>query len=177
MSNRPSTALPVAYVVLRLLIVLNWVYGACILALLAFSFVNEPFLLRALKLGSVAENPRLVMTGIRAIAALGILAVPLNFALLNRLLRDGRDGPRAATRSSPPTPIACNAIAWFAARPAAAQPGHRRSSPRPSRPRRIPLHLDAGFSVSGWLAVILTFVLARVFAEGTLMREDLEGTV
>ena len=40
-----------------------------------------------------------------------------------------------------------------------------------------PLHLDAGFSPSGWLAVILTFVLARVFAEGTLLREDLEGTV
>jgi hypothetical protein len=38
-------------------------------------------------------------------------------------------------------------------------------------------HLDAGFSVNGWLAVILMFVLARVFAEGTLMREDLEGTV
>ena len=32
-----------------------------------------------------------------------------------------------------------------------------------------PLHLDAGFSPSGWLAVILIFVLARVFAEGTLM--------
>jgi hypothetical protein len=41
----------------------------------------------------------------------------------------------------------------------------------------FPIHLDAGFSVNGWLAVILTFVLARVFAEGTLMREDLEGTV
>ena len=40
-----------------------------------------------------------------------------------------------------------------------------------------PLHLDAGFSTSGWLAVLLTFVLARVFAEGTLMREELEGTV
>ena len=40
-----------------------------------------------------------------------------------------------------------------------------------------PLHLDAGFSTSGWLAVILTFVLARVFAEGALMREDLDGTV
>jgi hypothetical protein len=38
-------------------------------------------------------------------------------------------------------------------------------------------HLDAGFSPGGWLAVILTFVLARVFAEGTLMREDLEGTI
>jgi hypothetical protein len=38
-------------------------------------------------------------------------------------------------------------------------------------------HLDAGFSLNGWLAVILTFILARVFAEGTLMREDLEGMV
>ena len=36
---------------------------------------------------------------------------------------------------------------------------------------------DAGFSVTGWLAVLLTFLLARVFAEGTLMRDDLEGTV
>ena len=40
-----------------------------------------------------------------------------------------------------------------------------------------PLKLDAGFSISGWLAVLLTFLLARVFAEGTRMREDLEGTV
>jgi hypothetical protein len=40
-----------------------------------------------------------------------------------------------------------------------------------------PLHLDAGFSINGWLAVLLTFLLARVFAEGTLMREDLAGTV
>jgi hypothetical protein len=40
-----------------------------------------------------------------------------------------------------------------------------------------PLDIDAGFSVNGWLAVLLTFLLARVFAEGTLMRDDLEGTV
>ena len=40
-----------------------------------------------------------------------------------------------------------------------------------------PIHVDAGFSISGWLAVLLTFVLARVFAEGALMRQDLEGTV
>ena len=40
-----------------------------------------------------------------------------------------------------------------------------------------PVDLDAGFSINGWLAVLLIFVLARVFAEGALMREDLEGTV
>jgi hypothetical protein len=40
-----------------------------------------------------------------------------------------------------------------------------------------PVDLDAGFSINGWLAVLLTFLLARVFAEGALMRDDLEGTV
>ena len=37
--------------------------------------------------------------------------------------------------------------------------------------------IDAGFSINGWLAVLLTFLLAHVFAEGTVMREDVEGTV
>ena len=40
-----------------------------------------------------------------------------------------------------------------------------------------PVRLDAGFSTNGWLAVLLMFVLAAVFAEGTRMRDDLEGTV
>jgi hypothetical protein len=40
-----------------------------------------------------------------------------------------------------------------------------------------PLHLDAGFSINGWLVVLLTFVLARVFAQGALMRKDERGTV
>jgi hypothetical protein len=40
-----------------------------------------------------------------------------------------------------------------------------------------PLNLDAGFSINGWLVVLLTFLLARVFAEGALMREDVEARV
>jgi hypothetical protein len=40
-----------------------------------------------------------------------------------------------------------------------------------------PLDIDWNFSVTPWLAVLLCFVLARVFEEGTRMREDLEGTV
>ena len=36
---------------------------------------------------------------------------------------------------------------------------------------------NAGLSVAGWLAVLLSFVLARVFAEGAQMRDELEGTV
>ena len=31
--------------------------------------------------------------------------------------------------------------------------------------------------MTGWLAVLLLFVLARVFNHGTRIRDDLEGTV
>jgi hypothetical protein len=31
--------------------------------------------------------------------------------------------------------------------------------------------------VTGWVAVVLLFVLARVFEEGALMREDLETMI
>jgi hypothetical protein len=174
MPKSSSTALPVAYIVLRILIVLNWLYGACLLALLTFSFVNEPFFMRALKLGSPSDNPPLVI-GVRAIAALGILTVPINLAMLRRML-----SMVGTVRAGDPFVAAnayrLNTIAWLLLAlqvvsliialigKAVSTPGH-------------PLHLDAGFSPGGWLAVILTFVLARVFAEGTLMREDLEGTV
>jgi hypothetical protein len=41
----------------------------------------------------------------------------------------------------------------------------------------VPLRIGGNFQVGGWLAVLLLFVLAQVFLEGTRMREDLEGTV
>ena len=174
MSRLPAAALPIAYVVLRILIILNWLYGAAILALLVTSFVNEPFFMRALKLASPAENPPLVW-GIRAIAALGILTVPINVAMLKRMV-----AMVETVRSGDPF-VAANAyrlqtIAWLllalqVVSLVIALIGKAVSTPA------HPLHLDAGFSPGGWLAVILTFVLARVFAEGTLMREDLQGTV
>ncbi|MES2057842.1 MAG: DUF2975 domain-containing protein [Pseudomonadota bacterium] len=33
------------------------------------------------------------------------------------------------------------------------------------------------FSLTGWLAVLLLFVLSHVFAQGAAMRDDLQGTV
>jgi hypothetical protein len=39
------------------------------------------------------------------------------------------------------------------------------------------VHLDAGFSLNGLLAILLIFVLAQVFEKGAAMRDDLEGTV
>ena len=168
-----SAALPIAHVVLRILIVVNWLYGAAILALLVV-MPNEQWIMTAFKLSPSPEAERLVM-GLRAIAVLGLVAVPLHYVVLKRLLaivETVRAGDPFVTANA----SRLQAIAWVllalnllsivigAIALTVSTPAH-------------PLHLNAGFSISGWLAVLLTFLLARVFAEGTLMREDLEGTV
>jgi len=40
-----------------------------------------------------------------------------------------------------------------------------------------PLAIHWSFSLTRWLVVLLLFVLARVFDQGTRMREELEATV
>jgi hypothetical protein len=168
-----SAALPITYVLLRILIVVNWLGGAAILALLVV-MPNEQWIMSAFKLSPSPEAERLVM-GLRAIAVLGLAAIPLNHVVLKRLLaivETVRMGdPFVAANAS-----RLQAIAWAllalnllsivigAIAKTVSTPAH-------------PLHINAGFSINGWLAVLLTFLLARVFAEGTLMREDLEGTV
>src|SRR6266581_1429566 len=168
-----SAALPIAYVVLRLLIVGNWLMGAAILALLVV-MPNEQWIMSAFKLSPSPEAERLVM-GLRAVAVLGLATIPLNYAVLKRLLaivETVREGdPFVAANASRLQAIAWSLLALQLFSLVIGTIGKAVSTPA------HPVHLDAGFSINGWLAVLLTFLLARVFAEGTLMREDLEGTV
>jgi hypothetical protein len=174
MSRPSSSALPIAYVGLRTLIVLNWLYGAGLLAIFAGMFAAGQWMLTALGIPPSAQSGSLVM-GMRAIAALGLAGVPLNFAVLKRLVAMVQ-----TVRAGDPF-VAANAnrlqaIAWFLLGQQLLSLVVGLIAKTISTPEH-PLHLDAGFSPSGWLAVILTFVLARVFVEGARMREDLEGTV
>ena len=170
----PSTAaLPIAHIGLRILIVVNWLSGIAILALLVV-VPNREWIMSALELLPSPEAERVIL-GLRAIAVIGLATIPLNYLVLKRLLAivgTVRDGdPFVAANAQ-----RLRAIGWVllalqllslvvgAIAKAVSTPTH-------------PLHLDAGFSINGWLAVLLTFVLARVFAKGALMREDLEGTV
>src|SRR5438045_7531002 len=79
-----SAALPIAYVMLRILIVVNWLGGAAILALLVV-MPNEQWIMSAFKLSPSPDAERLVM-GLRAIAVLGLVTIPLNYVVLKRLL-------------------------------------------------------------------------------------------
>ena len=81
---RSSSALPIAHSALRILIVLNWLSGVAILTLLLVS-PNEQWIMRAFQIQPSAEASRLVM-GLRMIAVLGLVAIPINHAILKRLL-------------------------------------------------------------------------------------------
>jgi hypothetical protein len=172
-SRSCSAALPIANVTLQILIIVNWVGGAAILALLAV-MPNQQWIMSAFKLSPSPEAERVIM-GLRAIAVLGLAAIPLNYIVLKRLL-----AIVGTVRAGSPF-VAANAsrlqnIAWalLALQLLGLVIG---GIAKAVSTAAHPLHINAGFSVNGWLAVLLTFVLARVFAEGALMREDLEGTI
>ena len=169
-----SAALPVAWITLRILIALNWLFGAAIFALLLATIVAEEWTFTALGITPSSGIPSMIM-GLRLVAALGLVAILLNHAVLKRLLAIvetvRRGDPFVSANAYRLLAVAWALLGLQLLSLVIAGIGKAISTPA------HPLHLDAGFSTSGWLAVILTFVLARVFAEGTLMREDLDGTV
>jgi hypothetical protein len=168
-----SPALPIAYVALRILIVVNWLGGVAIFVLL-FVAPHEQWIISSLDLSPSPEADRVVM-GLRAIAVLGLAAIPLNYVSLKRLLaivETVRAGdPFVAVNAERLQTIASVLLALQVLSVVIGAIGKAISTPE------HPIDIDAGFSVNGWLAVLLTFLLARVFAAGTRMRDDLEGTV
>src|SRR5438094_3341766 len=169
-----SSVFPVARVTLRAVIVFNWLFGGAILTLLMATIIAEQWTFTALGIPPTSQTRALIM-GLRAIAVLGLVAIPLNDAVLRRLLaivetvRGG--GPFVAANANRLQAIAWVLLALQLLSLVIGGIGQAISTPA------HPLHLDAAFSTIGWLAVLLRLLLARVFAAGTLMREDLEGTV
>ena len=159
---------------LRVLIVLNWLFAAAAIGVLTLTFAVEDRLLAVLtrELGAQAAAANLLV--VRAALVLSILAVPLAHLLLTRLramvdtVRSG--DPFVAVNARRLTIIARSLLGlqlldlMFGI---------------------LALNFTGDdsplsgwtFNITGWIAVLLLFVLARVFEQGAAMREDIEGTV
>ena len=158
--------------VLRALGKLNLLMGALILALLIASLISEAWVMKALGAG---QGNSTLFLGMRLIMVIGLAAVPVVHFVLTRLLTI------VETVSVGNPFVLANAarlqgIAWailglelmhFAVGIVATSVSTA----------AVPLNISWGFSLTRWLAVLLLFVLARVFEQGARMREDLEGTV
>jgi len=160
--------------ILRGLIVLNLVMGFLILMLLVASLVAAGPVIEALGVRRGGGEASLIL-GMRGIMVLGIGAVPLTHLALRRLL-DVVDTVREGDPFVAENAVRLRAIAWAVLGLELAHLGVGAVAAAASSAAQ-PLDIDWSFSFTRWVAVLLLFVLARVFEQGTRMREDLEGTV
>jgi len=169
-----STALPATSVLLKILIVLNWAFGAFILAMLGASFRAPEWIWRALRVGAGAGHEGFY-AGMRAIMLLGIVGVPFGYVVFSRLLKIV-ESVRAGAPFTVENAGRLRTIEWALL---ALQLLHVCVAAIAASLARhgVPLRVGGHFQLGGWLAILLLFVLAQVFLEGTRMREDLEGTV
>jgi hypothetical protein len=174
MSQPYPRSLVVSRQILSALIKLNLLVGFLILALLIASLVAEGPVMGALGVRPIDGSAALIL-GMRVIMVIGICSVPFAHIVLTRLLaivETVRVGDPFVTVNA----TRLQTIAWsvlglellhFAVGAIAVSASSKAQ----------PLDIDWNFSLTRWLAVLLLFVLARVFEHGARMRADLEGTV
>jgi hypothetical protein len=174
MPNSYPGTLVLSRKVLRVVVILNLLMGGFILALLIASLVAEGPVMRALGVPSAQFNPGLFI-GMRLIMLLGIGAVPVVHFVLTRLLAIVQtvsvEDPFVLANAARLQSIAWALLALELMNLAVGAVASSISS------ADVPLNIGWNFSLARWLAVLLLFVLARVFQPGVHMREELEGTV
>lgn len=173
-SDSYPTSLGLSRRVLTVLIKLNLLVGFLILALLIATVVAEGPVMWALGVRGPGDHSALFL-GMRAIALIGICAVPLAHIILTRLLSmvdTVRNGdPFVAENAERLQTIAWAVLGLELMHVVVGIVAVRVST------ASQPFDIHWSFSVTRWLVVLLLFVLARVFDQGTRMREELEATV
>lgn len=158
---------------IRVLIKLNIFVGIFIAGMLVFSLIAQQFLMEALT-GHAISKPA-VLWAMRSMMIVGVLAAPLAHRLLTRLLEiveSVGDGKAFVSENA----VRLQAIAWTLL---ALQLLHLAVGGIVAflEAAGENFDIDWDFAFTPWLAILLLFVLARVFEQGVAMREELEGTV
>jgi hypothetical protein len=173
MVSQPAS-LSLSRKILRALIALNWVYGFGVLLLLIASVVAPSAVFNALGFKTDGANGMLI-PGARLVMVLGILAVPITNVVLTRLLAivdTVRHGDPFIVENAK----RLQTIAWAVV---GLEMLHLAIGIIAAviSTSDAPFDINWSFSLTRWIAVLLLFVLARVFEQGARMREDLEGTI
>lgn len=174
MNRTASRALAVSRPLLQILTVANWVYAAGITALLVSSFFRPDW--PWVPLGLEVEGPdSTIPSALRTVMVLGLVGSALVHTILRRLVAiidTVRAGdPFVADNAMRLQSIARRVVGIEVLRLAVHLVYENFAR------QGTPLDLGDAFALTPWLAVLLLFVLAGVFAQGARMRADLEGTV
>jgi len=174
MTHSSPDTLALSRKVLRLLITLNLLVGILLLGLLVTSVVVGDQVMRTLAAGTPQANARLFL-GMRLVVVIGLCGVPIVHFILTWLLAIvdavSVGNPFVMVNAARLQKIAWAVLALELMHIAVGAIAASVST------AAAPFDIDWRFSPTPWLAVLLLFVLARVFEQGARMREDLEGTV
>lgn len=170
---RSSPSLRASHIILRALVVLNIFFGLVFVLMLVSSLLVPASVFERWASDPDLGGAGLTLTAFRWVLIIAILSIVPAHLLLTRLaaiVASVRSGDAFTWTNA----RRLTAIAWlllvlnlldllFGVVDRAFAPATE--------------GLEWSFSITAWLAVLLLFVLARVFEDGARMREDLEGTV
>lgn len=172
MANDFSGALGVSHLFLKILRALNLLAGAILVICVIGSFPFEARLLDSFARMPRVTDPAFLMNALRIWVLIGLPVLAAVHVILSRLL-DMVETVRRGDPFVPENAARLKVIAWCLL---AAQLFHLAFGAMARIVNEAGGDVSWSFSINGWLAVVLLFVLARVFEEGTRMREEL-GTM
>lgn len=166
------SALSASRILLRILRVFNLFMGISLVLALPASVLFEPQFLEFFSKRPPRIDPTWLVPVLRIWIVLTLPMVAAVHVLLSRLLAVV-ETVRSGDPFVPENAARLKTIAWCVL---ATQLLDLTNGVMAATLNAAGSNVDWKFSVTGWVAVVLLFVLARVFEEGTRMREDL-GTM
>lgn len=169
-----SRALTVTWRVLHLVRGLNYLYALFVATILSALLLAPDGTMTLLGVREEFDRGPIYLA-MRVVAVLGFVGAFATLRILQRaiaIVATVRDGdPFVAVNARRLEDIAWATLALELLNLAIAAVAAAGSSPDQ------PFDIGWSFSLTPWVAVLLIFVLARVFAYGTRMRDDLDGVV
>lgn len=175
MQSSSPTILNFTRAVLKALILLNTICILLFAGVLVSTLVAKSAIMAALAKSPEGGDPATLLNAVRLVMLLGLLAVPMAHLLLTRLLAIV-ETVRAGEPFAHDNARRLTMIAWALLGLQLLDLAFGAVALSLERQGGSPIS-GWTFSLTGWLAVLLLFVLARAFAEGTRLQEEAEGTV
>lgn len=166
-------ALGLSRAVLRTLLILNIGAGALLVASFAGTFIVEPFFIDFFSKRPPRIDSGLLMLVLRIWMLLAIPAIAAVHVALSRLLAMV-EAVRARDPFAPGSAARVKTVAWSMI---VIQVFDLVCVVMAAAMNAAGSNIDWSLSVTGWVAVVLLFVLARLFEEGTGIRDNLEAII
>ena len=163
-----------ASVLMRVLNVLNWIVVAFFVFMLLLTFLADVEITRKFAEKLPNADPADLMDAVRLLCVLVFVAGPITHVLLTRLgtiLRSVKVGDAFIAANGERLRV----VAWALLGLQLIDIAFGVLAVMINE--EIGETIGGSFSLGGWIAVLLLFVLAKVWTEGAAMRDELEGTV